>query len=94
MSYADVLFNLLSTGHPYTAIVTSYTNVLGGFFYLMIFGLALVMIYIKNQNFGTVAIVGILMSVGVTAMVPDIAWATLTLIIVLGVAVILYRVFR
>ena len=94
MSWADVLFSIMSQGDFFGAVMQSYENVLGGWFYLMLMTLALTMIYMKTRDFGTVGIVGILASFGIMILVPSIAFFAITMVIILAVGIILYRVFR
>jgi hypothetical protein len=94
-NWADNLFNqAFQTGDFYGAIYNSYYNVLGASFYLILIGMALMMIYIKTQNFGVVATTGMLMSTAIALLVPSIFFYAISTVIALGIATVLYRVFR
>lgn len=94
MTWADVLFNQMAGGDIYGAVIASYTNVMGGFFYMFLFGLALAMIYFKTRNFGNVCVIGILISPVIAAFIPSIAAYSITMLLTLSMALILYRLFR
>lgn len=94
MNWADVLFNALASGDVYGAVISSYTNVLGNFFYLSLLFLAMVMIYLKTQNFVTTTLVGILLSAFIAVFVPPITFTAIVVAVALGITLILYRVFR
>lgn len=94
MSWADTLFLQASGGEWFQAMIASYTNLFGGFFYVILLSLALVMIYIKTGNFGTVAIVGIATSFAIITLAPGISFYGFMMIVVLGVAGIIYKLIR
>jgi hypothetical protein len=94
----DAMWNQLvgngMVADPMTAIVTSYTNVLGGFFYFLLFGLAITMIYMKTRNFANTAIVILLMAGGLTLVVPQTLGFAIVMMAALGAAFILYKMFK
>lgn len=94
MSWADTLLSMAAGGDWWGAILASYTNVLGGFFYMILMAMALTMIYIKTQNFGTTAIVGIMLSSFVLIMAPGISFYGFMMIVILGIAGIIYKIMR
>jgi predicted branched-subunit amino acid permease len=88
------MWSMFTSGNIYGAVISSYTNVLGLWFYLLVLMLGMIMIYIKTKNFGTTTLVGILISSAVIPLLPTQAYFAITVIIALGITIILYRVFH
>jgi hypothetical protein len=97
------MWNMLLGGNIFQAMISSYTNVLGVWFYTLVIFLGMMMIYFKTRNFGTTIITGILVIAGsyssialgmATAIIPTEAMFPIMIVIALGITVILYRVFH
>jgi len=87
-------FSLFLNGKVFDAVLLSYTNILGMWFYALVMFLGMGMIYIKTQNFGTVIITGIILSSAAIPFMPTQTLYIISIIIALGISLILYRVFH
>ena len=105
-TWADLLWNQLvgnttTAADPAGAVLASYTNVFGSvpgtsfsIFYFALIGLALTMVYMKTRNFGNMAVVALLLMGGIAVLVPQTLYFAIITLIALGVAYILYKVFK
>jgi hypothetical protein len=101
MTWADVLYTDMLTDNFFLGVMQSYTNVLGGFFYLILMFTALTMIYIKTRDFGTTSIVGMLMSFMLAFISSqmnfpglNVVFYAITVSFILGIAWILWKMFK
>lgn len=81
------------------AVIAPYTYSMGSWFYLIVLFLGMIMIYMKTQNFGTTIISGLVLSAGFFPILYTMSGYTPALsviygFIVLGIAAILYKIFR
>lgn len=92
-------WNLLTAGKFFDAVIASYTSILGAWFYFLILFLSMVMIYIKTTNFGTTVLTGMIILAGFLPFAATLSGVTFVLpliygLIVLGIAIILYKLFK
>lgn len=76
------------------ASVNSYTTVMGVWFYIIVMLTTMTMIQLKLKNFGTTAIMGILISAAVIPWMPEFTYHLILVMLALGVAGIMYKLFR
>jgi hypothetical protein len=65
------LFTTMMEGNIIEAILGAYTGIMGVWFIVIILLLGFSMIYIKTQNAGTLAVLGILLSMVLLPIIPD-----------------------
>ena len=87
-------FTLLTTGKFLEAFMSVYTGLLGSWLYLLLFGAALILIYLKTENFGTTTIIGLLILGPLYPVLPEGVHTLIFVLAALGVTSILYRVFH
>jgi len=95
------MWTMLTQGNIIGAVLSSYTNVLGVWFYFLVLLLGMVMIYMKTQNFGTTMITAMLALAGsysaitlgaISGILPAGSEYYVGIAIALGMAVIFYKV--
>lgn len=90
----NAAWGMVQGGNIFGAVVLSYTNVMGYFFYASVMLLAMIMIYLRTNNFGTVTITGILISWAAIPFMPTQSLYFIAIMIVLGITFILYKAFH
>lgn len=76
------------------ASISSYTNIMGFWFYALFLLLTMTMIQLRLNNFNTTALVGMLISASVIPLMPANTQKLIAIIIILAIGTILYRVFH
>lgn len=87
-------FQNLTQGDIFGAVIGSYTNVLGMWFYALVMFILMTMMYIKTQNFGTVVLTGMIISAAAIPFMPTETLSLISIMAALGVALILYAAFH
>lgn len=93
--YALAAFNstLLDEGDLSGFVIGTYTDVVGDLFWGLVFLGCLAPIYIRTQNLGYVSILWVILGALLEMAVPAEAMSLGKILIILGLAVLLYRVF-
>lgn len=88
-------FELLASGKIIDALLTVYTTPLGVGFYFLILVLTLTMVYLKTQSIRAVSITFLIMA---SMTIPFIRvsqfQAILYFLLAVGIAIIIYKLFR
>jgi len=85
----------LIAGQIIEGIIAGYTNVMGvEMFYALIAFLGFGLIYFKTKDFGTVVVTALLVGGALLPLLPPDAQRLAYLFIVIGIAGILYLVFK
>ncbi len=84
----------LTGGDILGASISSYTNVLGAWFYLMMMFMGLSIVYLKTKDFGTVTITGMLVSAAAIPFMPGSSLLFIASMTAFGIALILYKTFH
>jgi len=85
----------LIAGQVIEGIIAGYTNVMGvEMFYALIAFLGFALIYFKTRDFGTVVVTALLVGSALLPLLPPDAQRLAYFFIVIGIAGILYLVFK
>jgi hypothetical protein len=89
----------LTSGAIIQSTISPFTAILGTWFYLILLFVALMMVYFKTNNFGTTIVTGLVISAGffpylVTLGGYEAAMPAVYMMIVFGIFIILYRLFK
>ena len=87
-------FDLIMSGKIVEGIIYPFTNLMGNYFYVILYLLALIMIYNKNQSFSTAGIMGVLLGSIILPILPGEVHFIVFTMITLAITIILYRVFH
>lgn len=96
-------WNVLTNGNIFGAVIMSYTNVMGLWFYMFIIFLGMMMVYFKTNNFTTAVLTGILEFSGIygaihTGVITGILLPELEFyimgIVALGMSAIIYKLLK
>ena len=88
-------WDMILAGQIIEGILAAYTNVMGvEIFYMFVAFIGFTLIYMRTKNFGTVAITALLLGSAVITMLPYPVQRIAYFFIVLGIAGILYEVFK
>jgi hypothetical protein len=88
------LFNMLMRGEFVEAIISSYTNVMGIWFWLALYGLGFFMIYYKTKDFAGTTLFGMVIVPILLPLLPPESHLFIYVMLALGATGILYRVFH
>ena len=97
MAWTDLLaasWAQLNTGDIFGAVLGSYTNVMGYWFYAIVMMMGMSMIYIKTQNFGTVTVTGMIISAAAIPFMPTDTLGLIFVFLALGITFVMYRAFH
>jgi hypothetical protein len=89
----------LTSGAIVQSTISPFTAIFGTWFYMLILFLGLMMVYFKTHNFGTTIVTGLVISAGffpylLTLGGYEAAMPTVYMMIVFGIFVVLYRLFK
>jgi predicted branched-subunit amino acid permease len=84
----------LMSGDIVGASISSYTNIMGVWFYLIFLFMTMLMVYMRTQNYVTTALLGIIISGAVLPLMPSSASTIIVVMMCLGSTIILYRAFH
>lgn len=87
-------WELLISGKVLDAVVNTYTGVMGEMFYALIIMFGLTLVYIKTKNIGVVGVIALLVGGSVVTLLPAVAQRFFYLLLVFGIAVTIYKVFK
>jgi len=94
------MWSLLMSGQIFQAILSSYTNVIGLWFYAIVLFTGMIMIYLKTESLSAVITVGTIITMttigsGIFAsyLPPEIQNFTI-FVIVVGITIVLYKIFH
>lgn len=87
-------FNLLLGGDLFGVVIRVFTDLLGGWFWVWMFGMGLLLIYNKSDNYGTVGIVALVIAGHMFPLFPPVVHLIAYALLALGITVILYRVYH
>lgn len=90
----SLVFDKLLEGKLVEAAIMPYYDYLGGVFWMWAFGLSLIMLFGKNQNYGVITVVGLLIAPVVMLMIPSGAHLIIYFFIAVGVTGILYKLYH
>ena len=88
--YWDYIFS----GDFLHAILAPYLAVLGSWFYAMLVGLTMFMLYVKSNNLSLVWAVGIILSIALLPTLPIDTQLPLLILLALSAAGIIYRLYK
>ena len=86
-------FYKLLAGDIFGGVIYPYEALLSPLFYMMLYSIALILIYIKLEDKGIIAIVLMLTSPVMMALMPANLQIYFWVLLLLGIASILYKVF-
>lgn len=84
----------LSNGDLFGFVMASYTDILGAWTYVIIFGIFIIMIYLKTQGFEMPFIIAFIIAGALGPVLPVSIGAYYGLLLALASAVILVRAFK
>jgi hypothetical protein len=84
----------LVVGDLYGFVSSAYTDVAGAWAYLFLFGIFIVMIYLKSQSFTLPIIVTFVGCAAFAFVLPPMVGAYIAMVLALASAVIFIRVFK
>jgi len=87
-------WNLLTSGKIVEAFLNAHTALMGSWFYALMAFLAMLMIYMKTQNFGTTIVTGMIITAMMIQFLPAATHMMITIFIALGITVVLYLLFK
>lgn len=93
--YALAAFNetLLENGDLSGFVLGTYTDIIGDFFWALVFLGCLTPIYIRTQSIGYMAILWVILGSLLELVVPAAGASLGKILLILGLAVVLYRIF-
>ena len=83
-----------TSGDILGSVIQTQTNIAGIWFYALIMLMTMTMIQMKSQNFGVTTIIGILISAAIIPFMPENTFFIIIIMIALGIALILYKLFK
>jgi len=86
-------WTLLIAGDLIGAVLASYTNIIGYYFYGLIIFIGMVILYMKTQNYGVVGVTGLLVAGSILAYMPPEVHNLGILFLIFSLAIVIYRVF-
>lgn len=86
--------NNIFEGKILTAVLQPFTDVLGPWFYVLIAGFFLSILYIKTQNLGMISVVGLILSFAMLAFLPPSIRPLLYIMLAASMSVIIYKFFK
>lgn len=86
-------WTLMQSGDIVGAIISTFTNVMGGWFYAAILFSIVAMIYVKTQDISITALIMLICGVGMSALLADVSvvYTTIGVLTVVIVGAILYK---
>ena len=84
----------LTTGNPLSAVIAAQTGVSGVWFYVFMMLGTMTMVQLKSQNFGVTTTIGLLISAAVIPFMPENSFFIIVVMIALGIAGIMYKLFK
>ncbi len=93
MTVSQIAWNYIMQGDIVQGLLYPFTNLIGNYFYVLLYMLGFIMVYNKNQSFSTAGILGLVLASPILAFVPvDLHFFAYTFI-VLAITIIIYKVF-
>lgn len=89
----DPLQELLS-GKVLKALFDVYVNVMGEWFWAILFLMVSILVYGKTRNFTVTMIFTLISASMIFALVPSAAHTIIVILLALGLAAVFYRIFR
>ena len=86
-------WSLLIAGDIMGAILTSYTNIIGYYFYGLIIFIGMIILYLKTQNYGLIGVVGLLIAGSILTYMPPEAYMLGILFLIFSLTIVVFRVF-
>lgn len=90
----SVYFTKLVEGNMIEAIIQVFTDLMSGWFWVWFFGLSLLMLYNRTRDFASVVVIGIAIMVHIFPLIPPEAHLFVYILLAIGVANILYKVYN
>lgn len=90
----NMRFYLIPEGKIFEYVTMTYTEILGNWAYILLFGIFISMIYLKTQSFELPFLIGIIATAAFYFLVPPEIEIYLILIFALASAISFFRVFK
>lgn len=87
-------FDMLLAGQFLAGLIYPYTNLIGNYFYVILYGLGMVMLYFQNEKFAASGLVGTLVAASVMTVMPPEIHFIIFMFLAMVTTVVLYRVFH
>lgn len=87
-------YDLFMSGKFMEAVFYPFTSLMGDWFFLLLFGLGITMIYLKSQDLGTTGIAGMILFPVLMPILPIEAHFIVYSLLLLALTTILYKVFH
>lgn len=76
------------------AEIQVFTDLIGSWFWVWFFGLALLMLYGKTRDFGTVGVIGLTVAMHIFPIIPPEVHLFVYIMLAVAVTNILYKVYH
>lgn len=87
-------WELLMAGAFVDAALYPYVHLMGGMFYGIMAFLAMSMVYLKTENYGTTGVTGLLIAAAGIVYLPVQIRFLATIFMVLSFTIIMYKIFK
>lgn len=88
------LFTMLVSGNILQAIIESYTGIMGDWFWVLYLGLGFIMIYLKNKDFVSTALIALAIFPAISPLILPDAFRFFYLFFAIAISVVIYKVMH
>jgi len=81
-------------GQIISGVLGVYTDLLGPWFWVMLFFIPTLMFYLKTKNFGSTVVIGLVVSPTLIPLFPSVIHYTIFVFVAAGITGVMYRVFH